>query len=209
MATPSGFLSTIALPTMFALLIAGIWHGAGLQFVVFGLLHGLYLSVNHAWRLLRGRSTKQTAVQAAPSQLRHIVLRALSVLLTFTAVLLGQVFFRATSVHSAFSMLAALSGLHTAQSIAANAGTALSYRPSLSRLLSLGVGYLIVWCFPNTQQILSHVKPTLEHVRSDAAPARGHLHWRPTPLWGLGLGVVLLYVVVRMQNPTTFLYFQF
>ncbi len=30
--------------------LGGLWHGAGWTFVFWGLLHGLYLSVNHLWR---------------------------------------------------------------------------------------------------------------------------------------------------------------
>ena len=31
--------------------LAGIWHGAGLQYLIFGLMHAAYLSINHAWRI--------------------------------------------------------------------------------------------------------------------------------------------------------------
>lgn len=30
--------------------LGGLWHGAGWTFVLWGLLHGLYLSANHLWR---------------------------------------------------------------------------------------------------------------------------------------------------------------
>ncbi len=203
MATPAGFLGMIALPTMFALFIAGIWHGAGLQFLVFGLLHGAYLSINHAWRLFRGRGGKQADVQRG--WLQAYTGHVAGVLLTFSAVLLGQVFFRATSVRSGMSMLSALCGLHAAQHV----GSEAAYHPSASRLLSLAAGYAIVWVMPNTQQILARFKPSLELFRADLQPALVNVHWRPTALWGVGLGLMFLYVVVKMQNPTTFLYFQF
>ena len=32
---------------VFVFLIAGIWHGPAWTFVIFGLLHGLGLTVNH------------------------------------------------------------------------------------------------------------------------------------------------------------------
>ena len=40
----------VVLPIFFTMSLAGIWHGAGLQFLIFGLLHAVYLTVNHAWR---------------------------------------------------------------------------------------------------------------------------------------------------------------
>ena len=35
--TAGGFAGSIALPTLFTMTLAGVWHGAGFQFVVFGL----------------------------------------------------------------------------------------------------------------------------------------------------------------------------
>ena len=48
--------------------LTGIWHGAGFQFLVFGLLHAMYLSVNHAWRIfVVGRKPAPRARWARPS----------------------------------------------------------------------------------------------------------------------------------------------
>ena len=30
--------------------LGGLWHGAGWTFLIWGVLHGLYLAINHAWR---------------------------------------------------------------------------------------------------------------------------------------------------------------
>jgi alginate O-acetyltransferase complex protein AlgI len=38
-----GFVSMVALPTMVTIGLAGLWHGSAFTFVVFGLLHGVYL----------------------------------------------------------------------------------------------------------------------------------------------------------------------
>jgi alginate O-acetyltransferase complex protein AlgI len=35
------------------MLISGIWHGAGIHFVVWGLLHGVMLAIRRAWRRVR------------------------------------------------------------------------------------------------------------------------------------------------------------
>lgn len=117
MATPAGFLSMIAVPTLFSLSLAGIWHGAGMQFVIFGLLHGSYLSINQAWRIFGG--TRASSVP--PGAVRRHVDHVAGVLLTFAAVLVGHVFFRSANVPSALSVLAAMAGLHHALPVALSA----------------------------------------------------------------------------------------
>ena len=39
---------------MVTMLLGGLWHGAGWNFLVWGGLHGVYLSINHVWREWRG-----------------------------------------------------------------------------------------------------------------------------------------------------------
>ena len=199
MATPSGFLSIIAYPTTVTLFLAGVWHGAGKQFVVFGLLHAMYLSVNHAWRVYRG------ARQAAePSVFARRAGQVGSLLLTYAAVLVAQVFFRAPGVRSAAAMLAGMAGAH------GHADAALSaFHPGVNAILRLLGGYLIVWCMPNTQQILARFRPALELAPSDKTPSLIPLRWVPTPAWGMALGVCLVLALIKMEDPSTFLYFQF
>jgi MBOAT, membrane-bound O-acyltransferase family len=73
------------------MLLGGLWHGAGWTFVLWGGLHGAYLIVNHGWMALRqrlGRNPDRTTM----------VGRVLARSITFVAVAVGWVFFRATSV---------------------------------------------------------------------------------------------------------------
>ena len=198
MATPGGFLSMIALPTTIALFLAGVWHGAGIQFMIFGLLHALYLTTNHAWRLWRSTRNPSQSQLPARSPLTHVP----SVLLTYAAVLLAQVFFRSSSSSAGCSMIAGMLGLHRHT-------PAYVAHPPVSTMALLAVGYFIVWSLPNTQQILMHFKPALELTRFDQQPSFLSISWRPSPVWAIALGVVLVLALVKMQDPTTFLYFQF
>jgi alginate O-acetyltransferase complex protein AlgI len=68
---------------MLAMLISGLWHGAGLNFVVWGLWHGVLLCVHRAWSRRRGNG------EASSSKLRRFG----AWLLTFTCVNLGWAFF--------------------------------------------------------------------------------------------------------------------
>src|SRR5262249_13242388 len=79
---------------MLTMLLGGLWHGAAWTFVVWGGLHGLFLVVEHA---LRARRTTPSAPTVAGDLVR--------IALTFTLVLVAWVFFRAASLHDAFTLL--------------------------------------------------------------------------------------------------------
>jgi alginate O-acetyltransferase complex protein AlgI len=203
-ATPSGFLNMIVLPTAFTMAIAGVWHGAGLQFLIFGLLHGAYLSVNHAWRIFGPR---QQAV--AVSRAASAALAVGQVLLTYLAVLVGQIFFRASSAKVAFKILAELVGLHGANLHGADL-PAVSFHGNyaqtlhVARLVSL---FVICWALPNTQQIMAQFEPSISKFEPGSARI---WRWQPTLAWA---GVIALLFIAtlggRLGDPARFLYFQF
>jgi D-alanyl-lipoteichoic acid acyltransferase DltB (MBOAT superfamily) len=218
-----GFVELVAFPTFATMFIAGIWHGAGLQFVVFGTLHAVYLIINHAWRIFGPKPARQAA---------GFLERLWKVALTYGAVLLAQVFFRANSVGDAMAMLRAAIGLH---------GTELPLELRGGRLTELGtignffyhLGIIapgradvfvtftrplmqncelivllaaIAWGAPNIYQILGDWSPALQKV--PAARWR-RLLWQPNLAWSLGAGVLLFYALTKLDHPGRFLYFQF
>src|SRR5690606_1987755 len=85
--------------------LGGLWHGAGWNFLVWGLLHGAYLSVNHAWQ----------AVCARSSLLQHVSTSRLwspvAWLITLFAVAMGWVLFRAADIAAAGRMYATMFGI--------------------------------------------------------------------------------------------------
>jgi alginate O-acetyltransferase complex protein AlgI len=217
-ATPSGFMSMVAIPTFVTMGLAGVWHGAGVQFVVFGLLHATYLIVNHASRILRPGKGK-----LPDGLLRH----AGKVALTYLAVLVAAVFFRAPSCGAALDLLAGIAGLHgngpgmdlpllpdgaarsllTALGIVAAPGGASV--PSGATVLRAGwivMLYAVIWLGPNTQQIMRHYSPALERVQP------WFLDWpavRLNPAWAVTLGIGLMLGILATSGTAEFLYFQF
>ena len=77
---------------MVTMLLGGLWHGAAWTFVVWGALHGAYLCVNHAWS--RSAPQLRRASRARPHR------RAM---LTFLAVVVAWVFFRAEACHRRYA----------------------------------------------------------------------------------------------------------
>ena len=48
--TIGAFVQVLMLPTILTMFVSGFWHGAGYLFILWGVLHGVYLTINHLWR---------------------------------------------------------------------------------------------------------------------------------------------------------------
>lgn len=79
------------------MLLGGLWHGASLNFLLWGALHGCGLAFNKVWS---GFKASRSLAFPFPS-----LTRLFSVLLTFHFICLGWIFFRGSSFEVAFSML--------------------------------------------------------------------------------------------------------
>jgi D-alanyl-lipoteichoic acid acyltransferase DltB (MBOAT superfamily) len=79
---------------MLTMLLGGLWHGASWNFVVWGGYHGALLSFE---RMLRRKD--------APSESRWTSLYPLQAVITFALVMIGWVFFRATTFHDSLYVL--------------------------------------------------------------------------------------------------------
>src|ERR1700694_3952320 len=80
---------------MITMLLGGLWHGAAWTFVAWGALHGVYLCINHAWNNFG---------PAAAARFARLGTSA-AFILTFLAVVVAWVFFRADNMTSALYVL--------------------------------------------------------------------------------------------------------
>lgn len=227
-ATPSGFGSMVVFPTLTTMLLAGVWHGAGLQFAIFGALHGVYLSINHAWRMFG----PPPADPAAQSRLARHWSGFWPVALTYLGILVTQVFFRADNTRDALTLLAGMASLngtglplpiplndvpylgpaqhwfldHAIFVVAPrDAYNALTLPMANYLLLGLGLA-VIAFGAPNVYQIMGQWSPALTQVHSKLKSA---LLWRPTLPWALGCSALMFWASTRMDHAARFLYFQF
>ncbi len=85
--------------TLIVFLICGIWHGTGLNFIIWGLLHGLY-SAADSFMKERGVNRIRTGI--------------IGRILTFVSVAFAWLFFRASSTRTALGYLSSMvtGGLH-------------------------------------------------------------------------------------------------
>jgi alginate O-acetyltransferase complex protein AlgI len=195
--TPSGFVTMIIFPTMVTMVLAGVWHGAGFQFLIFGALHGSYLCINHAWRIFRP-PVKQPMPSTGITQLWS---GFWPVALTYLAVLVSQIFFRAASSGDAVALLAGMGG---ANGLGVGASVD-QWRLAGNILLGLGLA-VIAFCAPNAYQILGDRSPALTKVRGALPPAK---QWQPTIRWAVACGLLLFFASLRFDQAAQFLYYQF
>ena len=88
------------LSILLTMTLCGLWHGAAWNFVFWGSLYGLLLTVSVATRKLRRRLVRMTGLNGHPR-----LHAALSVFWTFNLVSLAWIFFRSASLDKAFLYL--------------------------------------------------------------------------------------------------------
>ena len=216
--TFGAFVSLLMFPTLLTMTVSGVWHGAGYLFLVWGLLHGLYLTVNHAWRLVAPRLWPNIGSYDR-------FMRPSGLVLTLVAVAVAMVFFRSTTMGAAINILKGLIGLN---------GLALPLTlydriADWSWVKTLGVTglewyagsfkWLAMWAVvlmfialacPNTLEILARYEPALGIKPRPEAEARTIvLAWRPSVAWAVVLAIVAAIGIARLPQPSEFLYWQF
>lgn len=134
---------------MATMLLGGLWHGAGWTFVIWGALHGVYLTINHLWREV----VAERFLRWVPNWLGTLA----GGTLTFIAVVAAWVVFRSNDMAQAITLLKAMFGI-AARPISFDAvmhGNLLLLTDMSGRdLLRLVVpGLLWVWLLPNSTRI--------------------------------------------------------
>ena len=130
--------------------------------------------------------------------------RGLSRALTFAAVVVGWVVFRADTLASACNVLAGMAG-------AAGTAARLASTHWNELYLRIAAGLLIVWFAPNTQQIMARYAPSLP---IDRALLRARLpgfvvRWRLSVPWAFASAAVACIGILWLGHITEFLYFRF
>jgi D-alanyl-lipoteichoic acid acyltransferase DltB (MBOAT superfamily) len=191
-------------PTVVTFIAVGIWHGAGWTFVLFGLMHAIYLCANEAWRewLKQRRRKLRRAGKAVPVPGPARVAAAHGA--TLIAVIFANVVFRSASVSDAARMWSGMTGLEGLGSGAA---------PPLDWGLgaALAVSALLVFLAPNSQQILGRFDPAHNWAEwRDVARPPLRWTWRPDA-FGLGFAGLTLFLAVMFiqRGQAIFLYFNF
>jgi alginate O-acetyltransferase complex protein AlgI len=198
--------------TMF---LGGLWHGAGWNFALWGLLHGFYLCVHEFWRASVGRYVPDMKI-----------VRVFSVFVTFLAVAWAWVPFRSTDIATCFDVWSALLGLKGFV-LPEIFFASLPYVSTIFDELGIqrmtgggaeftfgflwvAVGAFVAFCFPNTCQLFSKYHPALVEPSFSRAVKDGiSFSIRLAPVYAVLLGVLFAISFLFVSRPAQFLYFQF
>lgn len=184
------FLLTGAIPAIVTFLVAGVWHGAGWSFVVYGLIHGFAIAICLAW----GRFE----MPKLPS--------ALGWVLTMYVVVSGLVVFRAPDLATSGTMLAKMWLGNLVQLGDAREAVEIDLRTASAYIVVLA---FVVLLMPNSQQILHRYWVSSDAKPADAGHEAGLVNWRPTLGRSIAIGAISLIAIASVGANSTFLYYQF
>jgi alginate O-acetyltransferase complex protein AlgI len=167
---------------MITMLLGGLWHGAAWTFVIWGALHGVYLCINHAWSHFGPKPPQRFARLADIAGL----------ILTFLAVVIAWVFFRAPDMATALSVLSKM----------ADPGNVALGRVEMLYALFVAIYAALAWFAPNTQEIMGYDHKNRivgENLRVQ----------RMRPLFLYATAAVLAFGILGIQQHSEFIYFRF
>jgi alginate O-acetyltransferase complex protein AlgI len=218
--TLGAFVQLLAFPILLTMFISGLWHGAGYLFILWGLLHGLYLTINHAWRL---RAPKLWSDRRSYER----TMKPLGLALTFTAVVTSMVLFRSSTVAGALNILKgmiALNGVSIPLTIYQHLGPLGGWleRIGVVRQSWGGQDFVILaalipalmfvaLALPNTLQLLARFEPALgvRQRPADLGLVRWTIEWAPSLAWSVAMSGIAVAGILSLGGPSEFLYWQF
>ncbi|MGB0712495.1 MAG: MBOAT family O-acyltransferase [Gammaproteobacteria bacterium] len=205
---------------MLTMLLGGLWHGAGWTFVIWGALHGFYLIINHAWSALSAGWLFKPSGHAW---------RIFAHTLTFLAVVVAWVFFRAPDMETALRVLRGMAGFNGfilpatyefqlgpiaswVQYVGIGFGPVPNY-PGVRALIWIALLVFVSVALPNPLHMLRDLISLDPHDQADL-DSRGilarYLRWRFSTAWGLAMGLILAAALLALgESPQEFIYFEF
>ncbi len=174
---------------LFVMFLCGVWHGAGWGFIVWGVLHGLFLCAQILW--VKWIGLKHTSQE-----------KLLGWFVTFMCISLSWVFFRAETLADASMIFQALFNFGMGQA-------AENQIPFLYALKWLGFASLIAFFMPNSVEITQKSLQAFVQTKAQVQSLPGRLQWMPNYYWLCLAGFMFCLSFNKLFSPQPFLYFQF
>jgi alginate O-acetyltransferase complex protein AlgI len=174
-------------------LLGGLWHGAGWTFVIWGALHGAYVVVNHL--MIKG-ATPKTPGRFAVAGKRMVVM---------LLVMIAWVFFRATSVAGALSIMRSMFSVQPGMVLAGLDFNVFAW---------MWLGGAIALFAPSTQQLTRYSAKPKEPLKLPEGSLlgslrAGNLTYAASPAVALIGGCMFAAALACIWRPAIFIYFNF
>jgi alginate O-acetyltransferase complex protein AlgI len=164
---------------MVTMLLGGLWHGANWTFIVWGGLHGVYISI-HKW-ILRGRKIKSRYTY---NGIKDLLIFIAKVGLTYLLVLFTWLFFRAETFGDAFYIIQKLIFWENSE--------------FLPRIITISLSFLAITLLLDFFEYYTESHTFM--LRLCPVPLR---------LGVLSGMVIITYIYIFVEKPLPFVYFQF
>ena len=208
----------IIIPLMITMIVIGAWHGANMTFILFGLMHGLFLVLNHIWRKIKiwkKISNKNNSF--------YTPYNILSWILTFISVNISFAIFRADNLDIALVIYKGLLGINGV--LLPNKLIDLLSLPDENRVVTniwqvwdgpdpvklityLAACFFIIYALPNTLYLMENLKIASDRVKS-IYNNRNFITCKESLIAMLLTGLLLGLAFSQLNNSNEFLYFQF
>lgn len=170
------------------ILLAGIWHGAGFTYLVWGGMMGGYVVVQNLWARVTGGGLPDTWWGVA-----------LQRTLTWFALMMSWVVFRSHTMNNAGVVYRSVF-----QPLEVGWGA-----PPPIVWLAFAVLTVVVLTLPTVQQWMRFYPPTIDTHRIDEKQWSDRWSWRPTQGWAIAMGLLLFACLPFMERANAFLYWNF
>lgn len=168
-------------------LFAGVWHGAGLKFIVYGLYYFVFIALERTVEYLQKQRRKRLKIKKKSETKLHVIGMHVYLLVV---ILFGQLLFRADSLAAYWQYIGSLFGTH-----GAGLTNTLSRTLMSQNILLISVG--AVFCLP-----------VARWLREKTMRLFGE--WQPFLQTGLYLGLFVIAIAYAFTNTyQSFIYFQF
>lgn len=179
-----------ALALFVTFLLSGIWHGASWNFLIWGVLHGIFLAISIYYRPYKKKIHKRLV----PEKNRWA--RAVPILITFHLVCLTYIFFRSTTVSDAWYIVTNMLDIHG--NYASIQGNGMS--EFIKSDILIGQKKTVAL----TLAVMSSIPLTVRRFRN--------MPFFEKPVWfrwTCYYGLFLLITVFHLSTKPSFIYFQF
>ena len=216
----SNYLLMLIIPTLITYLLLGLWHGSGINFLIFGAIHGIYIIIYNLWKKCEGKYIKRFYKKNV------FISYVISCLIVFFAFSFSLVFFRASNFDSALLILYAMINFNNIvipeswflliQSVIGfnfTSMTGITYDSlvffyGFNQILIIILLYIFCLFGQNTMSIFHYHFPKTEKISKNGYEFFC-IFWKPNIYWAFIICLIFTYTFMNLSNISEFIYFQF